>query len=187
MEKALIEAVLNKKQSAFTIFYNEIVDHFFSYLKASFSISNEEINDIIADTFIKIWKNIDNFDKEKWEFISWCWIILRNTTKDYFKKKKDIAFSILDTNNESWINFEDKLEDDFNINEELEKEYKSEKIKEAIKELSPIEKEILYLRFSEWKDLESISKIVWLSYSNVRVKIHRLINKLKKMLKNCNN
>jgi DNA-directed RNA polymerase specialized sigma24 family protein len=65
MEKALIEAVLNKKKSAFSIFYNDIVDHFFSFLKSSYNLSNEEINDIIADTFIKIWTKLDSFNKDK--------------------------------------------------------------------------------------------------------------------------
>ena len=37
IDEKLIQAVISKKHSAFTIFYNEIVDHFFSYLKSNFS------------------------------------------------------------------------------------------------------------------------------------------------------
>jgi len=65
IDKTLIYSLLNKKHGAFTIFYNEIVDSFFSYLKSNYFLSDSEINDIIANTFVKIWNNIETFDKEK--------------------------------------------------------------------------------------------------------------------------
>jgi len=182
MEKALIEAVLNKKKSAFSIFYNEIVDHFYSFLKSSYNLSNEEINDIIADTFIKIWTKLDSFNRDKWDFVTWTWTILRNTTKDYFKSKKDLAFSEIYTNTEENTPFEDSLEDETNILEELEKDYQAENIKQALAQLKADEKELIFLRFSEWKPLEEIAQIMWISYSNARVKLHRTIKKLKELL-----
>jgi len=184
MEKALIEAVLNKKKSAFSIFYNDIVDHFFSFLKSSYNLSNEEINDIIADTFIKIWTKLDSFNKDKWDFLNWCWTILRNTAKDYFKSKKDIAFSQLTSDTEEGNNFEDSLQDDTDILDELEKEYEVEQIKKALNLLKPDEREIIFLRFSEWKQLDEIAQIMWLSYANARVKLHRTLKKLKNNLQN---
>jgi len=182
MEKALIEAILNKKKSAFSIFYNEIVDHFYSFLKSSYNLSNEEINDIIADTFVKIWIKLDSFDHNKWDFITWTWTILRNTTKDYFKSKKDLTFSEFSINTEKNSTFEDLLEDETDILEELEKDYQIENIKKALSQLKTDEKEIIFLRFSEWKPLEEVAQIMWISYSNVRVKLHRTIKKLQKYL-----
>jgi RNA polymerase sigma factor (sigma-70 family) len=189
MDWKLIEAVLQKKQNAFTIFYNDIVDHFFSYLKSNFSLSDDEIYDIISNTFVKIWNKLDTFDKDKWDFIPWCWTILRNTTKDYFKKKKDYAFSELELENSDWekTSFEDNIQDETDVFEILEQDYKLEQIKQAMSQLKADEREIIYLRYSEEKSLEEIAKIMWLSYSNVRVKLHRSLQKLKKLLKTCNN
>ena len=181
MEQALIEAVLKRKQSAFTIFYNELSDKFFSFLKSTYFLSNEEINDIIADTFIKIWRNLDSFDKKKWDFISWCWLILRNTAKDYFKKKKDLWFSDIDTE-EKDISFEDNLKDDEDITDLLEQNYQVDIIKSAIWKLKPEEREIIFLRYMDGFWLEEISKIMRITYSNARVKLHRSLTKLKKLL-----
>jgi len=76
---------------------------------------------------------------------------LRNTTKDYFKSKKDLAFSEIYTNTEESTAFEDSLEDETNILEELEKGYQAENIKQALAQLKADEKELIFLRFSEWK------------------------------------
>lgn len=182
MDKDLIQAVINKKKWAFSIFYNEMVDHFYNFLKSSYDLSNEEINDIIAETFIKIWKNLDNYSKNPWNFIAWTWTILKNTTKDYFKLKKDIAFSEIKSQNNEDFNFEDNLADNQNIEEFLDQDYQINTIKKALKQLKPEEKEIIVLKFSEWKSLEEIAQILWISYANVRVKLHRSLKKLKKYL-----
>lgn len=185
IDKILIETVLKKKHGAFTIFYNEIVDHFFSYLKSNFSLTNSEINDIISNTFVKIWSKLDTFDKEKGNFVSWCWIILRNTTKDYFKKRKDFLFSDFEYTWEdgSKVTLEDKLENDQDILNQIEWDYKFEQIQKVMGKLKVNERELLYLRYSEWKSLKEIAEITLLSEVNVRVKLHRILNNLKKLLK----
>lgn len=186
IDDILIETVLKKKHWAFTIFYNEIVDHFFSYLKSNFYLTNFEINDIISQTFVKIWNKMDSFDQEKWNFLPWCWIILRNTTKDYFKKRKDFWFSDFEWTDEdnTKITLEEKIPDDENILEDLNTEYQFEHIQKVMKTLKAIDREILYLRFTEQKSLNEISAITWLSLSNVRVKLHRILTKLKEKLNN---
>jgi len=184
IDEKLIQAVISKKHSAFTIFYNEIVDHFFSYLKSNFSISNDSINDIISDTFVKIRYKIDSFNSNKWDFISWCWTILRNTTKDYFKKKNDIVFSDIyrPDENDNNISFEDTLKDDVDLLDKIEWDYRIEQIQKALQNLNIVDREILFLRFTEEKSLEEISYILGLSKINTRVRLHRAINKLRKIL-----
>ena len=184
LDNSLIQSVLEKKHGAFTIFYNEIVDHFYSYLKANFSISETEIQDIISNTFIKIWNNLDSFDSEKWNFTSWIWTILRNTTKDFFKKRNEYVFSDFEYTNNDWetIKLEDSIEDEANYIDTLETDYQYDKIQKAISWLKIDEKEILFLRFTEQKSLKEIAEIIWISEWNVRVKLHRVIAKLKKYL-----
>jgi len=186
LDNTLISTVLEKKHWAFTIFYNEVVDHFYSYLKANFSISETEMQDIISNTFIKIWNNLDSFDAEKWNFNSWIWTILRNTTKDFFKKRKDFLFSDFEYTNSDWetMKLEDTIQDETDNLDVLENEYKLEQIKKAMENLKLPERELIYLRYTEWKSLKEIANIVWLEEWNVRVKLHRTMAKLKKYLTN---
>lgn len=186
MNKSVIESLLQKKHWAFTIFYNETVDGFFSYLKSNFYLTDWEIHDIISHTFVKIWNKLYVFDKNKWDFMAWSRTILRNTTKDYFKKKKDLTFSDFDRNwnDDSVITLEETLPNDEDILEDLEWDYRYNQIKQAMKWLSSQEKEILFLRFNQGKSLKEVANIILISEANVRVKIHRILNKLKKILKN---
>jgi len=70
-------------------------------------------------------------------------------SKRLFKSKKDIAFSQLTSDTEEGNNFEDSLQDDTDILDELEKGFKKEQIKKALNLLKPDEREIIFLRFSE--------------------------------------
>ncbi len=185
IDKNLIDSLLNKKHWAFNIFYNEIVDAFFSYLKSNFFLSDTEINDIIANTFVKIWNKIDMFNQEKWDFVAWSWTILRNTTKDYFKKKKEYSFTDFEKEWNEWskITIEETVESKENIIETIEWDYKFDEIKKAMDHLKWNEKEILFLRFTENRSFKEIAIIMQENETNIRVKTHRIITKLKNKLK----
>jgi RNA polymerase sigma-70 factor (ECF subfamily) len=43
--------------------------------------------DLLQDTYIKIWKNIDQFDNSKASFITWLMSIARYTAIDYLRSK----------------------------------------------------------------------------------------------------
>ena len=49
--------------------------------------------DIIQEVFIKTWKNIYRFDREKASFKTWIFTIAKNTTTDFLRKKRNLLFS----------------------------------------------------------------------------------------------
>lgn len=185
-DKNLVNNILKRKHWAFTIFYNNTVDSFYSYLRWNFFLTDSEINDLIAETFLKIRDNLDSFDPNRWNFSWWCWTILRNNTKDFFKKRKERWFSDYEKTYEDWwrLTIEEQVEDKSNMLEELEWDYKFEEIESAMDNLKADEREILFLRFAQEKSFREISQILWVKESNLRVKTHRSIKKLQKTLKN---
>lgn len=52
--------------------------------------------DIVQETFVKVWKNIHKFETNK-KFRPWLYQITRNTAMDYLRKAKSIPFSAFDT------------------------------------------------------------------------------------------
>jgi len=81
------------------------------------------------------------------------------------------------------MNFEEKLEDDFDMFELLEADFKMKEIEDAMKKLDLESKEIIYLKFIEEKDNIEIAQILEISNENVRQKISRSLKKLKALLK----
>jgi RNA polymerase sigma factor (sigma-70 family) len=51
-----------------------------------------------------------------------------------------------------------------------------------MKELDENDREIIYLKFIEWKDNNEISELLGMSVDNVRQKIFRALKKLKSLL-----
>ncbi len=82
---------------------SDIYDHFSGAL---FGIAKKIVNsqevaeDVLQDSFIKIWKKRDTFDSEKATLFTWMLNITRNTAIDYYRKsKKSNLTSIQDFEN----------------------------------------------------------------------------------------
>lgn len=62
--------------------------------------SDEIAQDIVQDSFVKVWKNIQSYNPDKGTFFTWMLNITRNTAIDFLRKsKKQQAQSIQDVEN----------------------------------------------------------------------------------------
>lgn len=64
----------------------------------------QRAQDLLQETFIKIWENISTFNSEKGKFYTWANRIARNTTLNYLRKKDKFIqtddFSVYESTNE---------------------------------------------------------------------------------------
>ncbi len=80
----LVQLIKSQSERDFTILYD-------NYSKALYEIlikivSRPEIaEDLLQDTFVKIWKNIDRFDDTKGTLFTWMLNIARNQAIDYLR------------------------------------------------------------------------------------------------------
>lgn len=109
------------------------------------------------------------------------WAIFKNTIKDFFKKNKDLPFSMLE-NPENDIPFEDTLMDDDEIKELMEQDFQLEIIQQAMQFLDFLSREILSLKYIEEKDNKEIAAILQLSQDVIRQRISRALKMLKDLL-----
>lgn len=179
LSNEFIKKILKKEKETFNKFYFYTVDSFYRYLKNSYSLKESEIDDIISTTYFKIRKWIDNYKSNN--FTWWIRTILRNTTIDFFKKSKEINFWEINSIGEEKNYFEDNLESEDKILENIEKDFEIQEIEKMIEKLTTEEKEIIYMKFIEEKSYKEISQIIWIKYDNIRKKISRTIKKLKKI------
>jgi RNA polymerase sigma-70 factor, ECF subfamily len=132
--------------------------------------------DITQETFVKIWKNLEKFDPEK-DFKTWLFTIARNTTFDYLRKRKNIAFSQQDENFEENIQDGELLPDEIFMKEELSKE-----LEEALLKIRPDFREIILLHYTENMTFEAISEIVGKPINTVKSHHLRALSSLRKFL-----
>ena len=178
-DKDFIEKLVKQDQWAFNEFYLKTVDIFFRYIQSNFYLSKEASEDIISDFYVKWWTVVKKYDFNQ-SFSAFVWTVFKNLLKDNFKKHSERSFSSFDS--DDWVKFDETLEDDFDIIELLESDFKYEQIEIAMQNLEKENREIIYLNYIEEYDNTQISKILEISNENVRQKISRSLKKLKTLL-----
>ena len=155
----------------------KIIDEYSGYIytiiqNMSANIFNQEdIEEIISDTFFILWKNQNKIDKEK-SLSSYIAGIARNLVKERLRK----------TNK----NITNDLECDFfdiqMIDLEYENREKIEIIKNTMGKMKEQDKDIFNLYYYGNRKINEISKILKIAEFNVKSRLHRIRKKLKNEL-----
>lgn len=126
--------------------------------------------DMTQETFIKVWKNLDNFRKEA-VIGTWIFRIATNTCLRQIEVNKRVSNTTLSDSNSLETIVPDQIEE------------KTQLLYQYISELPEIERIIISLELEDVKQSD-IAIIVGISDSNVRVKIHRIKEKLTQKFRN---
>ncbi len=137
-------------------------------------ISNEsDAQDITQETFIKIWRNINEYDISK-NFKTWIFTITHRTTIDYLRKRKNISFSSLDGPDN--LSFEQNIPDeDLLPNEIFEKNEMFEKIQKVLGSLPLENKTIILLKHTEEMTFIEIAEIMSKSINTIKSQYRRTL------------
>jgi len=158
--------------------FSEVIERYqkplFRYIYRLGHFSSDECEDILQETFIKVYKNLRAFDLKR-KFSSWIYRIAHNETINYIKKrKKEVS---LEENN-----FDEVLPDNTDLFQELEVKEKFKKVKKEIYKLEIKYREVLILRYFQQKSYEEISDILRKPVNTVGTLISRAKKNLKENL-----
>lgn len=126
---------------------------------------SDAANDLMQETFIKVWQNLDRFRNQS-QISTWIYRIAVNTCLSYLRVEKRKA---TDEINERII--ETKAEDLSDKQEQVNQLYK------CISQLEENERIIITMVLDEIP-YQEIAEISGISEGNLRVKIHRIKSKL---------
>jgi RNA polymerase sigma-70 factor (ECF subfamily) len=170
-----IGKVLNGDTNAYAILVNKHKDMVFTI--ANRIIRNrEDAEEIAQDAFMKAFEHLKNF-KKKAKFSTWIYRITYNAAISRIRKKNPETISMDDTIFDNFSFDENNLE----ILDKPEDEQKR-LIKIALNHLNEQDHLIITLFYLKEKSVEEISEITNLSKSNIKVKLHRIRNKIYKEL-----
>jgi RNA polymerase sigma factor (sigma-70 family) len=125
-------------------------------------------NDLLQETFLKVWQNLDKFRNQSM-ISTWIYRIAVNTCLTYLKKEKRQA------KDELTPNIIENKEEDFADREEQVKT-----LYECISKLDENERIIITMVMDEVPYPE-IADVSGISEGNLRVKIHRIKHKLTEL------
>ena len=86
-EEELVALLKRKDAHAYSLLYDNYSAALFGVITRV--VAAEEIaEDILQDVFVKIWKNIENYDASKGRLFTWMLNIARNAAIDYSRSKQ---------------------------------------------------------------------------------------------------
>ncbi len=131
--------------------------------------------DIVSEIFTKAVENFDQFDEKKGSFKSWIFQIARNYLIDHFRSKKN-------QKTESLEEIANYIKDPNDPQKDAKDSIEKELVKEVINTLSEDKKELIILRYFSGYSIEEIAEITDENPNNLRVKLHRIQQELKRKL-----
>jgi RNA polymerase sigma-70 factor (ECF subfamily) len=137
-------------------------------------ISHEDTDDVLQNTFVKIWKGLDNF-KNQSKLFTWLYRIAVNEALTWVNKNKKRVYS----NGEINDALIDKLEADvFFDGNEIEK-----KLQKSILSLPKRQQMVFNMKYYEHLKYNEISEILNVSVGSLKASYHLAVKKIEQYLK----
>jgi RNA polymerase sigma-70 factor (ECF subfamily) len=178
-DSRLVENFLGGNEEAFSQLVKKHLKPVYNFLYY-FTRNQAELDDLTQIVFIKVWKNLQKFDRKK-KFKTWIFAIAKNTAYDYFKKKKTIPFAnFLDeegSNKLENISDESILPDEILNRKDIAKE-----LEKKLAEIPEHYRIILTLHYKEDFSLFEIAEILGKPYNTIKSQHIRALASLKRVL-----
>ena len=159
--KELVQQAKYGDSTAFSNLYDYYLTPIFRFI--FFRVRTQAYaEDLTQHVFVKAWKALPEFEQEGTFFSAWLYRIARNTTIDYWRKKKSIS---LDPASDTFIKREDPAR---NPAQAAQQKEEAETIRASLHILSEDQQTILTLKFIEDLTNTEISKITGNSEGAIR-------------------
>lgn len=168
---------LTEDEQAFAQVYNYLLPRIHGYLLRRTG-SRETAEDLSSKTFLKVVENLCSFSGNGKAFTAWVYRIANNCLIDYYRSTSSQT-KIFFYSNEDLSRLETPSDDD--TKQLLQEREAKEQIVKMLNLLDPAEQEILSLKFLEELSHEELAEILRLKKNAVAVKLHRAMEKLKKI------
>ena len=150
---------------------NELLRLAFSYVRDA-----EIAKDLVQNTFIKCYKNIDSFRYDA-DIKTWLYRITINECKDYLKSwnyKMVQVKSFINETAKSLLPSTEKTVID---------KYNNEEIKDTIFSLPKVYREVVYLYYYDSLKIEEIADVLDIPMNTVKTRLRRAKQKLESILR----
>jgi RNA polymerase sigma-70 factor (ECF subfamily) len=164
----------NKKEEQFKQIIDENSDRIMHTCRY-YNPNTEDQKDMYQEILVNVWKSLDSFRGES-KISTWVYRIAINTSLNFTGKAFRQMKLMVDKDVQ---NMNLLIDDDKQLKEQFETDL--ENLQTRLNQLSVIEKAMISLMLEDLS-MREIADIIGLTENNVRVKIHRIKEKLKEQL-----
>lgn len=150
---------------------NGLVGLAYSYVK-----DTESAKDVVQNTFIKCYKNLDTFRNEA-HIKTWLYRITINECKDYLKSWNYKMVQVKSFINETAKSILPSTE------RTVIDKYENEEIRDTIFSLPKVYREVIYLYYYESLKTEELAKVLDIPVNTVKTRLRRAKQRLEPMIR----
>lgn len=173
-ETTLVNALKSKNREAFTYLYDNYSNALFGVINRI--LQSEEIaNDVLQEVFVKIWKNMEFYSREKGSLFTWMLNIARNTAIDEVRSKGYKNETQNQTIEDYVTNIDSK--------ESVQAKVDHIGLKEVINKLKPEHKILIDKIYFEGYTHEEASEELQIPLGTVKTRIRSAIIQLRQVIK----
>jgi RNA polymerase sigma-70 factor, ECF subfamily len=137
-EQKLIRLAQAGDQETFAHLYDAYVERIYRYVY--FRVADQEqAEDITSQVFLKAWEKLYTYQAGESPFMAWLYRIAHNAVIDHYRTKK-VSISLEEVNPVE-VSYADA------VDERLDLQVKSQKLREALQELTEEQQQVLILKF----------------------------------------
>lgn len=172
-DEKIIDRILGGERNAYALLVDRYKDRVYSLVLGI--LRNQQLAEEVAqDVFVRAFTSLKKFRKES-AFSTWLYRIAYNSAVSETRKRR-IRHVSFDQQLESTASLQVKAETT------LTREDNRELLERALQQLPAEEKLIIMMYYFEEQSIDEISRGTGLTVSNVKVRLHRLRNKLRGIL-----
>lgn len=165
-DKALVKMAL-ANIDYFLCLYERYEPRLLRYISHITQVSHEHAQDILQESFIKIWQNLHGFD-QKLKLSSWIYRIVHNETISYWRTKTSYG-------KDRKVPYEDSMVRQIpeDLSELMSSEYEEAMLYEVLDLLPLTYKTVLVLKYIEGMGYQEISDVLKIPEGTVATRINR--------------
>lgn len=179
-DKKLMKLVVDRNTQAFKILYNRYKIQIFNFIFKYTGI-RELAQDLLQETFTRIWFAAHTFDLKKGNFKGWMYKIALNITRNEMSRKQ-YSYQYFDVTELSDSNHEALKSEKEQPDVKLENLELKNTILKALGKLTPHLREIIILKHYQQLKFREIAEITNTPEGTLKARFHRAIAKLKELL-----
>jgi len=178
-DKQLVQCFLDGSDEAFEKLMKKYLGTIYNFLYQIVR-DRDVLDDLTQVTFIKAWKNIKKFDKNR-NFRAWLFTIAKNTAYDHLKKKKTLPFSFF-LDDEGNNKLENVSGEEISIEDILDQKKLSFQMEEILVKIPEKYQTLLLFHYRDDLALSEIAEIFQRPYNTVKSQHQRALISLKRAI-----
>ncbi|PTN10268.1 RNA polymerase sigma factor [Mangrovibacterium marinum] len=177
-EQQLIEDLKNEssKQQAFRVLVGRYKERLYWHVR-KIVLNHDDADDVLQNTFIKVWRNIDTFRAESGLY-TWLYRIATNESLTFLNQKKKKTFGGSDDDLQEHL-IENIQSDPYFDGDDIR-----QKLQEAIARLPEKQRLVFNMRYFDDIKYQDMEKILETSEGALKASYHHAVKKISEFMKN---